>query len=161
MLSSGSNDDRSRGGRWGRARASLACVILGLVAWLSVFGCGTSQPPPGPGSSSGPETSGRDPFAFMVTIDDSGDVDSGTVDLSKSAGSRIQWWNKSSDTMLIILKDSHISEIILPRRFSSPHRVCLDCDTGYYHYDIKRLVFGQPRNPRSGAPGEPQVGVGD
>lgn len=136
------------------------CAVLTVVVGMALIVSGCSQR--GPTSSSAPPPgSTADPLAIGATIDDSGFVQPGTVNLSKKSGSRVQWHNLSSDTMMIILMDSHVAELVPPTQYSASHRVCLSCSTGFYPYAIKRMAKGVPTNPEEGPPGEPQVGVGD
>jgi hypothetical protein len=102
-----------------------------------------------------------DSLATPAAIDDSGRVEPGTINLSKSAGSRVQWRNNSSDTVMIILKDSHVAELVPPGQLSASHRVCLSCEKGFYPYVLKRMDKGLVKDFPSGPPTEPQVGVGD
>ena len=160
---------RSRGEGRGMFRvlagwAVCAGLALMLGTGLGLGGCsgppqssdreGAVPPPPAPGPA-------LDPLATVAAIDDSGTVNPGTVELSKSQGSRVQWKNESNDTMMIILRGSHVAELVPPDQYSTSNRVCIDCENGFYPYVIKRMVAGKPMNPKKGPPGEPQVGVGD
>jgi hypothetical protein len=139
------------------------CVAL-VVVVVAGSGCQTRQSENTPTQATNAEMPAPgpvpDPLAQQATIDDSGKVTPGTIHLSKGAGDRVQWKNTSHDTMMIILKDSHVAELVAPGELSASHRVCLDCMDGNYPYVIKRMVGGLPMKAQSGPPTEPQFSIG-
>jgi hypothetical protein len=145
------------------------CAALALVV-VAAVSCQPKQEQQQTGETTPPSGQNEtlaagcipDPLAQTGTIDDSGKVTPGTIPLSKRAGDRVQWRNTAHDTMLIILKDSHVSLLVPPGQVTSSFRVCLACDNGNYPYVVKRMVLGSPENPAiSRPPAEPQLGVGD
>jgi hypothetical protein len=143
---------------WGVCAGVATALGIGLI----VTGCGTKAPETGGEVQPpvGQMASGQavDSFAVPAAIDDSGMVVPGTIHLSKKAGDRVQWKNNSRDTMLIVLQDSHVAELVPPGQLSASHRVCLTCEEGVYSYVIWRMVNGVPM--KKGPPTEPQLSVG-
>jgi hypothetical protein len=165
MMNGTGDHDRHAGHPMMHGWRRLAWLALAVALAFGVSNCSQTQTPTtetgGPAQEStspGPE---QDQFARQGAIDDSGKVAPGTIELSKSAGDRVQWKNNSRDTMVVYLIDAPIGELIPPGRFSISHRVCVTCSTGFYGYVVRRLVSGLPERPSAGAPTEPQIGVGD
>ncbi|HKQ56470.1 MAG TPA: hypothetical protein VJY35_01265 [Candidatus Eisenbacteria bacterium] len=153
--------------RRGRIRAAAARSTIAVALVLAVNLSGCSQPAPVDQQANTsvvpPETVSvprPDPAAKPGAIDETGKVEPGTIYLSMQALDRVQWQNNGSDTVVIILKDSHVIELVPPHQLSAAHAVCLTCGHGTYPYKVKRLVKGLV-DPAWGTPTEPQLSVGD